>query len=462
MTREFRKFNLKHEDSLEVLRAVIEENTGLYEGVRIRLVAARDAAGWSNVLTMIQAKPRGSVLSRKKDLRYQKFILLEQWISINELMDLAMGIKSGSVVIAGETVALGSGELSEYEFLSGRNDYSQFPGHVFPSSHRKSANFGNEALVGYKMPMFPYPSQAIGDWSEIRSLSDGSDARIGNVILFLPECRARISNLKYDGKMLRGRIARAGKRPIRLEVKGAWRADGLWKSQSAAVRDGGFSFRVPSTVDDAAVYLVGADGTIFDRFQELRSPIIRRFGRRAVRGQSSSDLAIARTAIQSGEGETTEFKPYLKRGDPKLEEFIETVIAFLNSRGGNILIGVNNRCGVDGIATGFQQDFHCAASRHAISKEYVGFLRQHIAGILNRSAPIEFGILNLEACSIILVRVPHGTRTPYSDVRSNAIYIRSGASNRMPREHELRALLGRHDSDGIARKLGLIGGVLSD
>ena len=122
------------------------------------------------------------------------------------------------------------------------------------------------------------------------------------------------------------------------------------------------------------------------------------------------------TQIKSGESKTLEFKESL----PKNESIAKTAIAFSNTSGGKLIIGVNDK------------------------REIVGIDDSDIFSLQDRIASIIFDscspnilpdiyTLNIDNKLILVIEVFRGNLLPYylkSDGKNNGIYIRVGATNR--------------------------------
>lgn len=123
-----------------------------------------------------------------------------------------------------------------------------------------------------------------------------------------------------------------------------------------------------------------------------------------------------RRLIEQGETNTVEFKSKID----DIEEFVESVVAFANTRGGIILLGVRDNASVCGIS---ERD----------NKERVeSIIRSHCVPYP------EYECLQrrLYDKSILLVRVEEGRDKPYT-VRQKGVFVRAGSSDRIAEKYEL-------------------------
>ena len=439
-----RAYGLNHDEALSHLRAVLERYGQAYEQARIRCVSTEANGIWHNALCVIKIHPSGIQGDKEASRRYGKAHLLEQWVKPEDLLAIFDQIQKGVIKVDGEDVSLGAHtRFDEWEFLPSNNDYSSYPGYVFRTPHvvQVPGFPHHEPLLSYDLPFYPNPYFAIKEWSEIKKFYVLDDARIGTLQVFLPQCRSFFQNLERDGNILHIGITGSGAPDLR--VKGAWEYEDGCSPFEAPVTGSEIAIGIPDDVQGFEVYLIGADGTIYDFHRETRLWVLGQ--ERALRDlpRQGTDQGGVQSALQHGEGESVEFKPFIKKGDIKHREIVNTVIAFSNTKSGVILIGVNDQCIVVGIENDIAKQAHqnnkCTQGEELSS--YIGWLKQSIVGELNRSLDLKISPIEVEGHTVVLINVPEGDHKPYANVRTNAIYIRRGANNVLPHpDHELPQL----------------------
>jgi hypothetical protein len=144
--------------------------------------------------------------------------------------------------------------------------------------------------------------------------------------------------------------------------------------------------------------------------------------------------------LRAGESETLEFKSSLRWDierscvNKKLEEVvIKTIGAFNNSRGGTLLIGVDD----GGAVLGLQNDYH------SLKRPGRDYFELHLRNIIGETYSIEYATRNIsiafpevEGREICLVTVMRGSRPLYTNTvdksgrRVERFYVRSGNSSR--------------------------------
>ncbi len=134
--------------------------------------------------------------------------------------------------------------------------------------------------------------------------------------------------------------------------------------------------------------------------------------------------AAVRELLEAGEGRDVEFK----RGLPRDEKTARTLCAFANTRGGILLVGVDDHGRVLG------------AGR---SREVAGALRRIAAERLDPPLEVEVGIARLEEGPVVCCSVPLSRDRPHAVVQDGGereIVVRVGSSNRAAQGATLRAL----------------------
>lgn len=433
MARLLREVNLGHEGVLAQIAGVMAANESFYAGIHISCVAFLQDGKWRNGLCVARGIPNESGMPPARNrLVYPALKFLERQIASNELPALLDELKSKKLRFASDLIELAQNypAFNSYELLPGENDYSAFPGYFYEGG-RDSVAISQDPLIDYKSPFFASPYHAVRDWVGIRGFHLDRDARMGSFLLFLPECRARFDSLACSAAGLRIAVAPGESAALGLKVVGQLHTkNGSDMPLSESISDGGIEMSLKEPLDSLEIYLIGPDNTIYDHHREgaFHSTGHRRL---LAKEETSEPIdALLQKAIASGESETVEFKPFIEIGHSKIDEVIETVIAFANTKGGTVLLGVNNHCGIEGI----EKEIARAATRTSKSAEdalteYIGALRQRIAGALNRTPAVTLSGQRSEGHLILALSVPEGPEKPYFGLRSKIAFLRRGANN---------------------------------
>ena len=123
--------------------------------------------------------------------------------------------------------------------------------------------------------------------------------------------------------------------------------------------------------------------------------------------------------IQQCENSSVEFKEY----GVKTESLAKEIVAFANSQGGVILLGVTDKGGITGIPTDY-----------AIEEWVMNIVRDRVVPALD----VQFNRQTFENKMLAEIRVPKGKDKPYQT--AGQYYVRVGSTNRIASQSELMRL----------------------
>lgn len=135
--------------------------------------------------------------------------------------------------------------------------------------------------------------------------------------------------------------------------------------------------------------------------------------------------------IKRGENETIEFKQEVGDG----RRIVQSVLAFANSGGGTVLVGVNDHGMVGVNESGESLRLDRAAARETIERA----LRRLADPIVH----VEYDEADVDGASILVVRVARGDRPPYLYRDSGSVYVRRGRTNFHATSQEIHDLTSR-------------------
>ncbi len=416
---------------------IIDLNKPYYRAVQIRCVALHQDGKWINGICTIKATPDED-LKKNENRHYDEFLFLEQYISCEQLLTLLAQVASGELEIAGKQIYIGENiNFREKNFLHRNNDYSSLPGYYYPTNSINNYDIPSQSLLSFELPFYPDIHTAIREWIDLRRLHNG-DGRLKSILLFLPECRAYFDELIYnpEDELLHAQVARQDA-ALKLQIKGGYRLEDSHEKIEKNLNNGGpitikISPEDAERIEDFNLFLIDDNNNILDYHQENR---FRVFGKHSVfTGYHESAIkSVIKDAVSMGECLTIEFKPYIKKGDHKINEVIETVIAFANTKGGYIFIGINDHTVPEGIDKEIQKE---ARKRDVdfrkVTEEYIGYLRKTITDKLNKPLRIQIEPVAFNQLVILVLKIPEGEQKPYANIATKDIFIRKSGNNAKP------------------------------
>ena len=439
-----RESNLGHEAIASLVRQVVATEKASYVGIRVRCVAIEQKGSWANGLCLIEGVLNQDTRQKTPPIEYKGFHMLEQWIEPDELLTILDGVVQGALILDEHPISIDNQQrFTQREQVPSENIYSHFPGQLFTTQGSSNLSIvDNGPLLSADNPFYANPYFAIRDWIRFRNFNLANDSRLGTIHLFLPQSRAYFDQIIRKGDELVFIVK--GSATNGLRVKGAWEFSSSLEQIDIPLQGTGGALPWVGNSEGLELYLIGQDAKVCDFHRETDFWSINHRRLFGTRGQESEGSGSMERLLLQGEGEQTEFKPYIRPDHAeKLEEVVKTTIAFANTKGGSVVLGVDNACEVLGvekeIGKAFRDKGHTIEGSY---ERYKGIVRQAIAGKLNRTIEIAMDYISIQGHKVLRIEVPEGNRKPYWHQPTNQVYVRRGANTvKAHPEHDLPRLL---------------------
>jgi len=283
----------------------------------------------------------------------------------------------------------------------------------------------SEPLAKPGLPLYPNGTKAVADFLELMTLNP-----MNSIIIQIPDYRVRITNLIISEKS------------VRLNIDSNIKTDNLIakfyaddEEHSTIISQRFYSMHSPSlnfkennvefSFDKEFTYVLGLvmerdTGHMLDYLEHSF-----RWGTGEGVIIDYQELEI-REIIRRGENLHVEFK--VEMGDMK-KEFLETVVAFSNTEGGMIFIGVDDNTNIIGS--------HETDIENRLTNRLLDTCEPEIIPIVET--------IELEGIKITIVKIKEGDNKPYN-VKQRGIFVRRGSSDRIATRYELDAFYKRDNS----------------
>ena len=159
--------------------------------------------------------------------------------------------------------------------------------------------------------------------------------------------------------------------------------------------------------------------------------------------------AELRKALELGEGERIEFKPYveLEPRHEKSRELLHTAVAFANAFGGALYLGVTDDLTVEGVTRSFG---HALRRRFkddfaAMRDEYARTIRRVLTEGIDPPIVFRSDWIDHAGLWVLRVVIDEGSQKPHCIVETREIRVRRGANNVRPDTADLRQLFRREE-----------------
>ncbi len=268
---DFHKYNLPYEEVIRLINTVLQANGHYYRNIQVRCVAIAQNGTWRNAICMIRVQPSEASNAPIGSRRYRNVHLLESHLELSYLRQLLLEMPTGNLTIDGESIYVGDHpEFHHQEQEPSNNDYTDLPGYLYRSNQTSlTSALPQEPLVDFALPYYRDTYDAIRDWIGLRKFHHLSDARIGYVLLYLPECRARLQEIKTSGSRLKIEIARGSHHTAdELRLTGSWKTPNGPLAISVPVSSPTISEKIPNGATDVDLLLVNQTGDVLDYHRE--------------------------------------------------------------------------------------------------------------------------------------------------------------------------------------------------
>src|SRR3990172_10228525 len=352
-----RTTNIPYTEIQELIQKDLDDNKQHVEMLQLLCVAVKRNNHWQNYLTVVRAYAKLMMPDSRDDRKYSyaDALLIEKWILPEEIISTLTEIIDNTFAFDHDLIDFGlTTENWERERLPSGNDYLAFPSELYQIRSSRQVYYSGDILLSYNSPVYPSIYDAIREWCHLRGFHGHGDGRLGSIIIIMPQCSARFETLASSPDAVTASIKIEDEKLMNLRVKGTWSFPGEIYKFDAPVTGSSVIIERPNreTPDSIAFWLIGPDDRIFDFHRETRYWNMGQTRILQFNADKPEYIDVATQAIKMGQGPTVEFKPYIDIDNQKSDELIKTAIAFANSSGGVILIGVNNQC----IVTGIEKD----------------------------------------------------------------------------------------------------------
>lgn len=425
------------EEVLDYLRA----NQSGCQALRRRAIIYKSDGKWVLQSCVVEGISANQYDQKKVQPReYPEAVLFEDWLTLEELRDFIEKASQGSFLL-GEYVleATTGNRLWSKERQPLSNNYMPYAGYVWTSRFHDHVNGMTGVLLAPRQPYYPGLHEAVIDWLPFTVYHGHSDGRKGEICLLLPETRAYFEDAIPSGDSVDLCISGAEMHNLNLEVKGAWWNEEGIHHFSEQVSDGHARLNIPEDVKRLDYVLVDANGAVYD-YQQEDGYRHTGLGRNRKTDKNRTLANIIREACKNGEGPKIEFKPFIYPENGKIKEIFKAVVAFANTQGGQIFIGINDEGELQGINSALGIWAKAEPDEVACDR-YLGTLRTKIRDELRSDVSLDFGHAIVDGHRIVLIEVAESKEKPVTFKQEHTtLYLRRGSNNTKTSPEEWKAI----------------------
>ncbi|MHB1645891.1 MAG: AlbA family DNA-binding domain-containing protein [bacterium] len=298
-----------------------------------------------------------------------------------------------------------------------------------------NSNYNNESRLPLPIikdqPIMPTIQEAISWWFDKDKNEELSQISDNRIILFFPDYKARIKNVKLTKSNI----------IINVEINSNITLNDLKGKYFLKYNDKSYDFGdIEFKATEHAIDITQNIERFYLAIYDIKNPLSRldyrdfnwsyvwypQFGNRQLLDIEieNTDENFIEYLISTGENKHIEYKLKIDKEDSK--EFLESVCSFLNTKGGNILIGVDDHANVKGIEekeiTGYKQRIHDLIDFYIEPQDFNDTITVQ---------DIKYGDKK-----IINIAIQEGKNKPYN-YKGQGFYIRTDGTDRLANRIEI-------------------------
>lgn len=410
------------EAGLNWLESWLRQNKEYLSGFRLRAVLVRTDAEYRLRACTIEAFSKHastSIPRPDKTREYLNAILIEEWLELDQVMAFFKAAIERNLSLGGRTIRKPGQGSVQLQQLSFDNPYMTAAGYVFSCKFEDNRHNANGSLVSFEHPYYPDSEEATKDWMPFKKGGD-YQGMVGDILCLLPESRAFVAQMDYRDETLSFHIDGAKCRDTNLVINGAYWQDSKIHHFRESVAGGTVTMHLPQDAERLDYRLIDENGNVYDGSYMLRNELF-----------VDKEAEQIQHAVEQGEGITIEFKPFIRLKDkPKLSEVLRTVVAFANTSGGSIYLGINDECQIVGISKDLEQwkQSEVPNSTDALA-DYIGKLKKGIRDAVIGQFELEISAVMANGTRVIVINVGRKDASSVCYIREGSqIFVRRGSN----------------------------------
>lgn len=395
--------------------AIFKRREASYDKLLIQTALVKEEDKWKNVFTKLVPLSKEYVVEDKV-LDYQGFLVANVKANASDFCTIVEQlVMHGRLQIKGCPEVLFEGIFSgrKGNYIPSYDDVFEleWPANFYNFSPETNCvgRFPRDPLLAVEKPSFPDGSTAIKSIIGIDLIR--REGYAGHILVLLPNYRAKIIELRIGSE--ESTIEILPKEVTKQEIIGKLYCE---REKETVIKDVLFSeerqvVHTGFTPHSFYFYLLHReDSELIDQREVSLWWLGRPLPKDVTIEIAGEDI---RQLITRGENDKVEFKKQIGK-ERELNEFIESVVAFANSSGGVILVGIDDNANIVGIEEENAPD--------RVTK----VLRSHCDPPMQP----EMSISILDNRKVLVIQVKEGSNKPYI-FRDKGIYVRAGATDRL-------------------------------
>lgn len=411
---------------------LMQQHSERYDHFTASVCLKKDDGGYQIVFGKLLAERRGTQHPISEALDFGEYVYTKGILQLDELEQILQEqtptLRIGRYEFSLKDASLryfGGGRLPSNNWLT------DSPAEVFelrPASH---ANYFNPAsLVAHDCPrIFHDQYDGIRQFIGTNISVTYNSGLIGALLLVMPDYRISIIQILGRDHTLRVELRKdqsfVGARLHCLVEGGQCRQELIREIDS---EDISLQLQCPvETLEIVRLFITNAaDGTL-DWYEQV--PTFHSGATRWISSERQEPEEDIVTHIKNGEGPQLELKSYVKKGEKKAAEIVRAAIAFANTSGGTIYLGVNNWLEIEGIENDLKKEYHTGDVMTAANR-YANELSAMLNEATSRRLELTSQVLTIEGHIVLRLHVAEWKEEkPIWDVHTREAWTRVRSNN---------------------------------
>ncbi len=417
--------------------------------LRACFLRSEDDESWTPGFVIIRPKEAPDETPSQR-FEYDTALLIEEALTKDELANLLEAFDRGDAMISGQSISMAPHRYWETERLTHTNRYLPQAGLLVTTRFERNdqLNAAVDMMHAAGAPYYPSLEAALQDWAPIEDFSGERDGRMWSLHILLPETRGWISDISQVPDGVRVRCAGTDLEAGLLRLNGAATGPSEVRQIEERPTHDDQLIKIAEIEMDWDIALFSNDGAFLDRVtsrDRLISPPRRKL---------SDAEALLERALESGEGDEVEFKPFVfvpiagtrdgndgeaRKARNKFDEIGKSIAAMQNHRGGCIFLGVDDNAVVIGDEGRIQRSIRRDPDDEA-RLFYRRGLMQALADIVRTPIGASSEYVERPEGHVLVVRVPASLNEPAEMLKDPRLFVRRGGTNKALAPSEWRAV----------------------
>jgi hypothetical protein len=311
----------------------------------------------------------------------------------------------------------------------------------------------DEPIIALHSPPFTGGAHALREWlyKDKAAWKAERGSSPGEIVTIVPDARIRISNTQWDQGHLNVELdINAPEQEYELQV--LYGGSTQRRHEIVKATPGQIRLEIPEDTEAITLFIIDNAGELLAQ-HAIGRPADAIPTTKASTNPSENEEDRIRTELLSGENSTVEFKPFVEPKDLKEAELVKTIVAFSNTEGGRLYIGVDDSGTPQGASELKKASKRTDENVEQHLKVLIDRLEQLIRTSVKPQPNYKCKVHDKEGRPVVIVEVKKGDQPPYANLQ-NEYFVRHGSSSMRPDPNELRSLL--NGSGGISAALWML------